>query len=323
MSHAQVLISQTGHAVTRAGLKAQFQTAYLQDLPSLDEASRANICAIATLMNPIDQKIMDQLPNLKIIASFGVGYDHVDADAAAKKNIIVTHTPTVLDDEVADTTIGLLLNAVRELSSAERYLRSGQWVKNGSYRLTPLTLRNRKVGIYGMGRIGRAIARRLEGFGVSIAYHNRSPVPDLGYPYHATLMELASHVDTLINVVPATPQTTGAVNAPILSALGADGVLINIGRGATVNEADLAAALENGVIAAAGLDVFRDEPHVPQALLDAPNTVLLPHVGSASMHTRTAMGQLVIDNLAAWFEKGSALTPVPETAHLNDLGDVV
>lgn len=317
MSHAPVLISQKGHAPTLAGLKAQFQTVNLQDLPSLDAQQRTEIYAIATLMDPINQALMDQLPNLQIIASFGVGYDHVDAVAAAKKNIIVTHTPTVLDDEVADTTIGLLINTIRELPSAERYLRAGKWVSKGSYRLTPLTLRKRKVGIYGMGRIGRAIARRLEGFGVSIAYHNRSPVPDLAYPYHPTLLELASHVDTLINVVPATLETAGAVDAQILSALGVDGVFINIGRGATVNETDLAAALHSRVIAAAGLDVYQDEPNVPQALLEAPNTVLLPHVGSASMHTRTAMGQLVIDNLAAWFDKGVALTPVPETAELN------
>lgn len=264
----------------------------------------------------IGPDFMAALPGAEIVANFGVGYDGVDARWAGAHGIMVTNTPDVLTEEVADTAVGLLIAAVRELSKAEAWLRAGRWKREGNYRLTPLTLRGRKVGIFGMGRIGLAVARRLEAFGLPIAYHNRRPVEGLGYAYHASLKGLASAVDTLISVAPGTPATAKAVNAEVLAALGSDGVFVNIGRGWTVDEAALAAALSSGTIAAAGLDVFADEPNVPQALLDAPNTVLLPHVGSASEHTRRAMADLVVDNLIAWFTEGRALTPVPETAQV-------
>ncbi len=264
----------------------------------------------------IDPAFMAALPAAEIVANFGVGYDGVDARWAGENGVMVTNTPDVLTEEVADTTIGLLLNTIRELTRAEAWLRDGRWKRDGNYRLTPLTLRDRKIGIFGMGRIGLAVARRLEAFGLSIAYHNRRPVEGLGYTYHSTLRGLASAVDTLISVAPGTPETAKAVNAEILAALGSGGVFVNIGRGSTVDEAALAAALSSGIIAAAGLDVFADEPNVPQALLDAPNTVLLPHVGSASEYTRRAMADLVVDNLIAWFTEGRALTPVPETTHV-------
>jgi lactate dehydrogenase-like 2-hydroxyacid dehydrogenase len=264
----------------------------------------------------IGPEFMAALPRAEIVANFGVGYDGVDARWAGEHGVMVTNTPDVLTEEVADTTVGLLLSTVRELSKAEAWLRGGRWKRDGNYRLTPLTLRDRSIGIFGMGRIGLAIARRLEAFGLPIAYHNRRSVEGLAYAYHPTLKGLASAVDTLISVAPGTPATAKAVNAEVLAALGPDGVFVNIGRGSTVDEAALAAALASGAIAAAGLDVFADEPNVPQALLDAPNTVLLPHVGSASEHTRRAMADLVVDNLISWFTEGSALTPVPETAHV-------
>jgi lactate dehydrogenase-like 2-hydroxyacid dehydrogenase len=264
----------------------------------------------------IGPEFMAALPNAEIVANFGVGYDGVDAAHAGKHGVMVTNTPDVLTEEVADTAIGLLLGTVRELSSAEAWLRAGRWKRDGNYQLTPLTLRGRTVGIFGMGRIGMAIARRLEAFGLSIAYHNRRPVEGLSYTYYPTLKELASAVDTLISVAPGTPATARAVNADVLETLGPDGVFVNIGRGSTVDEDALAAALAGGVIAAAGLDVFADEPNVPQALLDAPHAVLLPHVGSASVHTRRAMADLVVDNLVEWFTKGRALTPVAETAQV-------
>jgi lactate dehydrogenase-like 2-hydroxyacid dehydrogenase len=222
----------------------------------------------------------------------------------------------VLTEEVADTAIGLLINTVRELYAAETWLRDGSWVKRGNYRLSRLTLRGRSVGIFGMGRIGLAIARRLEAFGLPIAYHNRRKVEGLAYEYHATLKGLAEAVDTLVCVAPGGAATEKAVNAEILSALGANGVFVNIGRGSTVDEQALAAALSNGTIAAAGLDVFADEPNVPKALLDAPNTSLLPHVGSASEHTRRAMADLCVDNLISWFTDRRPLTPVPETVNV-------
>jgi len=264
----------------------------------------------------IGAAFMDALPRLEIIASFGVGYDSVDAAHAGTKGVMVTNTPDVLTEEVADTTLGLLLNTVRELSRAEAYLRAGRWAKEGPYRLTPATLRGRKAGIFGMGRIGQAIARRLEAFGLSVAYHNRRRVEGLPYEYHATLLSLAAAVDTLICVVPGGASTAKAINAEVLRALGPDGVFINIGRGSTVDEDALAAALRDGTIFAAGLDVFADEPNVPKALFDLPNAALLPHVGSASIHTRNAMADLVVDNLVSWFSKGEPLTAVPETSHV-------
>jgi lactate dehydrogenase-like 2-hydroxyacid dehydrogenase len=264
----------------------------------------------------ISAALMDVLPSLEIIANFGVGYDSVDVRHAAQRGIMVTNTPDVLTEEVADTTIGLLINTIRELPRAETWLRDGSWVRDGNYRLSTLTLRGRRVGIFGMGRIGRAVARRLEAFGLPIAYHNRRQVDGLSYEYHRTLKGLAEAVDTLISVAPGGASTEKAVNAEILSALGPDGVFVNIGRGSTVDEAALAAALANGTIAAAGLDVFADEPNVPPALLAAPNTSLLPHVGSASEHTRRAMADLCVDNLVTWFSERRPLTPVPETANV-------
>jgi lactate dehydrogenase-like 2-hydroxyacid dehydrogenase len=280
---------------------------------------RATVRGIASYAG-ISAAMIDALPNLEIIASFGVGYDSVDANHAAKRGVMVTNTPDVLTEEVADTAIGLLINTVRELYAAEKWLRDGDWVEKGNYRLSRLTLRGRSVGIFGMGRIGRAVARRLEAFGLPIAYHNRRKVEGLAYDYHATLKGLAEAVDTLICIAPGGAGTEKAINAGILSALGSNGVLVNIGRGSTVDEAALAAALESGTIAAAGLDVFADEPNVPQALLDAPNISLLPHVGSASEHTRRAMADLCVDNLVAWFTERRPLTPVPETINVRARG---
>lgn len=267
-------------------------------------------------MTTIDAAFIDALPNLEIIAGFGVGYDAIDARHAGTRGVMVTNTPDVLSEEVADTALGLLLNTVREFAKAEKWLRDGNWVAKGGYRLTPGTLRGRTIGIFGLGRIGLAIARRLEAFGLPIAYHNRRPVEGVGYAYYPTLLELAGAVDTLISVAPGGAATEKAVNAEVLKALGPDGVFVNVGRGSTVDEAALAAALADRTIFAAGLDVFADEPRVPQALLDAENACLLPHVGSASVATRRAMADLCVDNLVAWFGEGRALTPVPETAHV-------
>ena len=257
--------------------------------------------------------LIEGLPALEIVSSFGVGYDGVDTAAAAARSVVVTNTPDVLNDEVADTTIALLLNAIRQFPQAETWLRQGRWVSEGNFPLTPLTLRGRTVGIYGHGRIGLAIAKRLEGFGVEIVYHTRSKREGLAYRYYPSLMEMASAVDTLIAIVPKTDETYKTINAEVLVALGPTGVLVNVGRGWTVDEDALAEALRTGVIAAAGLDVFQDEPNVPDALLSLPNVSLLPHVASASVATRDAMAEHVAGNLLSWFSTGKALTPVPET----------
>ncbi|RTL92567.1 MAG: 2-hydroxyacid dehydrogenase [Hyphomicrobiales bacterium] len=301
-----------GHAVARIGKAFELVRIERADPGLVTEEMRAAVRGIASYAG-INAAMIDALPNLEIIASFGVGYDSVDANHAAKRGVMVTNTPDVLTEEVADTAIGLLINTVRELYAAEKWLRDGDWVKNGNYRLSRLTLRGRSIGIFGMGRIGLAVARRIDAFGLRIAYHNRRKVEGLSYEYHATLRGLAEAVDTLICIAPGGAATEKAINAEILSALGSNGVLVNIGRGSVVDETALTAALESGAIAAAGLDVFADEPNVPRALLDAPNTSLLPHVGSASEHTRRAMADLCIDNLVAWFTERRPLTPVPET----------
>ncbi len=303
------------HALAR--VRAEFNAVEISsaNASELSAAQRADIQGIAA-MTTISGPFMAELQNLKIVANFGVGYDAVDSKYAGANGIMVTNTPDVLTEEVADTAIGLLLNTIREFSAAERYLRAGDWEAKGNYRLTPLTLRGRKVGIFGMGRIGAAIAKRLEAFGVSIAYHNRRQVEGLTYSYHATLIELASAVDTLIVVVPGGDATRHAINAEVLAALGANGVLINMGRGTTVDEAALIAALTNRTIAAAGLDVFENEPHVRPEFMALPNAVLFPHLGSASVHTRDAMANLCVDNLVSWFSGKGAVTPVPETIHL-------
>lgn len=311
-------VSARGHAPTREKLLGLFDCTIGNnaDLMVLPAERRKAIRGLACLFSPVDDALLDALPSLEIVSSFGVGYDHVDTAACAARGVVVTHTPGVLDDEVADTAIALLVNTLRELPRAEAWLRAGNWRPGTAYPLTPLTLRGRTVGIFGMGRIGAAIARRLEGFGVAIRYHNRRPVEGAPHPYDASLLELARNCDTLVCVAPATAQTAGAVNAQVLAALGPSGVLVNVGRGALVDEQALVEALRDRTIAAAGLDVYADEPHIPAALLDLENAVLLPHVASASVHTRAAMGDLVIANLAAWFAGKPPLTPVPETASI-------
>lgn len=304
------------HAVKR--IETEFTIVRIADgaaeqvTPEMAERVRG----LAAMVTPVSAALIDALPGLEIVANYGVGYDSVDARHAAAKGVMVTNTPDVLTEEVADTALGLLISTVRELARAETWLREGRWEREGPYRLTPLTLRGRRAGIFGMGRIGLAIARRLEAFGLSVEYHNRRQVAGVGYRYHPTLKGLAESVDTLISVAPGTPATAKAVNAEILRALGPDGVFVNIGRGSTVDEEALAAALRDGTIAAAGLDVFADEPRVSKALLEAPNATLLPHVGSASVHTRRAMADLCVDNLVTWFSEGRAITPVPETERI-------
>ena len=262
---------------------------------------------------PIDAALIESLPKLEIIANFGVGYDGIDLLTCAARGIVVTNTPDVLTEEVADTALGLLLMTVRELSAAERHLHAGKWASVGPYPLTRATLRDRTVGIAGLGRIGIAIARRLDAMQVPVVYHNRNRRPDLPYRHYADLKEMAEAVDTLISVLPGGAHTTKLIGADILKALGPRGILINVGRGSVVDERALIAALKDGTIHAAGLDVFADEPNVPAELMALENAVLLPHVGSASVFTRDAMGQLCVDNLVSWFTAGRPLTPVPET----------
>jgi lactate dehydrogenase-like 2-hydroxyacid dehydrogenase len=261
---------------------------------------------------PINAALMQRMPKLEIVSNMGVGYDSVDAKWAGEHGIVVTNTPGVLDEEVADTTIGLLINTVRQLPQAERYLRAGKWLEK-SFPLTVSTLRDRTIGICGMGRIGKAIARRLEAMGLPVVYHSRRPAPDVAYRHYPDLVAMARDVDVLILIVPGGPETKHMVNREVLEALGPDGVLINMARGSVVDEPALIAALREKKILSAGLDVFADEPRVPKELMEMEHVVLLPHVGSASVETRRAMGQLVVDNLKSWASGKGPLTPVPET----------
>lgn len=261
--------------------------------------------------HPITADFMDLFPKLEIIGNIGVGYDNIDAGAAHARGIIVTNTPDVLTDETADTAFGLLLSAVRQLPQADRYLREGKWPA----KAFPLTtsLRNRTMGIVGLGRIGKAIAQRGEAFGLKIAYHSRSQQQTIAYPYYDKLEDLARACDILVVATPGSAQTVNLINAQVLDALGPDGILINIARGTVVDEAALITALSEKRILTAGLDVFAKEPEVPAELIAMPHVVLLPHVGSATHWTRDAMGQLMVDNLIAYAQARGPLTPVAET----------
>jgi lactate dehydrogenase-like 2-hydroxyacid dehydrogenase len=258
----------------------------------------------------IDGAFVDRFPQLEIVSSFGVGYDHINAAELAQRGVVVTHTPDVLTGEVADLALGLLIATVRQLPQVDRYLREGKWLK-GAYPLTA-TLRERKVGILGLGRIGKAIAKRLEACDLEIEYHGRKPQADVKYRYHPTLLGLAKSCDVLMVVASGGAETKHMVNKEVLDALGPNGILINVGRGSVVDEAALVKALQDKCILSAGLDVFDDEPKVPAELIAIDHVVLLPHVGSASVYTRNAMGQLVVDNLVSWFGGRGAITPVPE-----------
>lgn len=256
----------------------------------------------------IDDALLARCPQVEIVANFGVGVDRVDLAAAAARNIVVTNTPDVLTEEVADLALGLLLATLREIPQADRFLRDGGW-QRGRFPLSA-SLRGRTVGLVGMGRIGRAILTRCRAFGVQLAYYSRTPRRDIAEPCFASVRELADACDVLILAVPGGPETAGLVDRSVLDALGPAGVLINVARGSVVDQAALTAALRERRILAAGLDVFADEPNVPDELIALDNTVLLPHVGSASERTWRAMGQLVFDNLDAWFAGRPPLTPV-------------
>jgi lactate dehydrogenase-like 2-hydroxyacid dehydrogenase len=300
------------------GLEPSVTLHYLVDAKDPDAflksvADRVRAIAIAYTANKLDAAFMRKLPKLEQISSFGVGYDHIDAKWAGEHGIIVTNTPEVLNEEVADTALGLLLNTVREFPQGERYLRAGKWAAQGHYPLTKATLRNRTVGMVGMGRIGKAIARRLEAFGVPVVYHSRNPQKGVAYKYYPKLIDMARDVDTLMVIVPGGAATANMINAEVLKALGPQGILINMARGSVVDEPALIEALKNRIIYSAGLDVFAKEPHVPKELMEMDHVVLFPHLGSSTEVTRAAMDQLVVDNILAWVAGKAPLTPVAET----------
>jgi lactate dehydrogenase-like 2-hydroxyacid dehydrogenase len=301
------------------GLSPGVSLHYLADAKDPDAfikevGQKIRAIAIAMTHNKLDGPFMRKFPKLEQISSFGVGYDHIDAKWAGVHGIIVTNTPDVLNEEVADTALGLLLCTVREFPQAERYLRAGKWLEK-HYPLTKATLRDRTVGMVGMGRIGKAIAKRLEAFGVPVVYHSRNPQAGVGYKYYPKLLDMARDVDTLMVIVPGGPSTANMINAEVLKALGPRGILINMARGSVVDEPALIEALKSHTIYAAGLDVFAKEPQVPKELIEMDNVVLFPHLGSSTEVTRAAMDQLVVDNILAWAAGKPPLTPVPETPY--------
>jgi len=314
---AEVLIMGPPKKLIVDGVKAAFTAhvmAEAEDPAALlaEIAPRVRAIASTAPAAKVTRAVIERLPHLEIISSFGVGYDNIDIKAAVERRIVVCNTPEVLTEEVADTALGLLLCTVREFPQAERYLRAGKW-KSGDYPLSRATLRDRTVGMVGLGAIGKAIARRLDAFGVPVVYHSRNPQPGVPYRYYPKLIDMARDVDTLIVITPGGEATRNLINADVLAALGPRGILINMSRGTVVDEAALIKALQERTIMSAGLDVFLNEPEVPAELLAMDHVVLFPHLGSSSQFTRAKMEQLVVDNLLAWKAGKPPLTPVPET----------
>lgn len=254
------------------------------------------------------RQMMGKLPKLAIVSCQGVGVDAIDLAYARERKIVVTNTPDVLNDDVADLAMALMLAAIRRIPQGDRYVRAGKWLKK-PMALTD-TLRNRTLGMVGFGRIGKTIARRAAAFDLKIVYHTRTIQANQPYVHYPRLVEMARDVDILMVIVPGGATTKHLINAPVLEALGPNGYLVNVARGSVVDEAALVKALEQGKIAGAALDVFEAEPKVPAALMKMDNVVLAPHVGSATHHTRNAMAQLVVDNLKAWREGRPPPTPV-------------
>ena len=316
VSDFEVLITGPVMPLIREGIEAQLKTHKLYEMPDADSFIREQGHRIRGMVGgsghgKIDGAFMARFENLQIVSNFGVGYDGVDAKWAGEHNIIVTNTPDVLTDEVADLALGLLIATVRRLPQADHYVRQGKWL-SGNFPLTG-SLREKKMGILGLGRIGSAIAKRAEAFGLTLAYHSRNPKPEVPYPYYASLTQMATDMDILMVIAPGGESTRGIVNREVLEALGPAGTLINVARGTLVDEPALVEALKSGKLGAAGLDVFEKEPTVPTELFSMENVVLLPHVGSGSHYTRNKMGQLVVDNIANFAAGNGPLTPVSET----------
>ena len=307
----EIIITARGHAPTMATLQSEFTAHLLSDAADRDAflKQHAHVRALATFgPMPVNGKLMDQLPKLEIISNFGVGVDAINLDDARSRNIIVTNTPDVLNECVADTALALVLNTVRKFPQSEVYLRAGHWATKGPYPLTT-SVGGKTLGILGLGRIGEAIAKRAAACGMKIRYHNRNR-KDVPYPYDPDPATLAKNSDVLMVVTPATAETTRIINAKVLDALGPQGYLVNIARGSVVDEPVLLRYLQEKRIAGAGLDVFADEPRVPPEFFTLDNAVLFPHVGSATVETRKAMGDLQIENLRRHFAGKPVLTRV-------------
>lgn len=299
-------------AAEMAALEQDFELIRLwkeKDPEGTLQKRKNDIVAIASVVfRPVSRKLIEALPNLEIISQFAVGTDNIDLQAAKERGVAVTNTPGVLTDCTADIAMTLLLAVARRAVEGDIYVRVGKWL-NGPMPLG-VSPKGKTAGIVGLGRIGQAIARRCEAFGMKIAYHGPRKKPDQPYPFYEKLIDMARDSDFLILACPGGEETAGIVDMHVLDALGPKGFLINVSRGSVVDEPALVEALYNKKIAGAGLDVFAKEPNVPPELISMDNVVLLPHIGSATAETRTAMGRLVADNLKAHFEGRPLLTPV-------------
>lgn len=264
----------------------------------------------------VDRKLLSLLPNVRIISVFGVGYDGVDVAAAIERGITVTHTPGVLNDDVADLAMGLLLSVARQIPKADQFVKSGDWV-DGPFNLTK-KLSGSRLGIVGLGRIGQAIAKRASAFDMKISYTARTPKSDLPYPYYPSALALAAQVDFLLAITPGGASTKGMINAQVFEALGPKGYFINVARGSVVDQPALIKALQDKVIAGAGLDVYLDEPRISPEIRRLPNVVLTPHMASGTFETRRAMADLVLANLEAFFAGTQPPALVPECLALLD-----
>jgi lactate dehydrogenase-like 2-hydroxyacid dehydrogenase len=280
----------------------------LHRLDSLGEAAGVIRGIVTNGHSGPDAELIDRLPKLEIIASASVGYDTIAVEHARSRGIPVTNTPDVLNNDVADLAIALILMTARRLVGADAFVRAGKW-RAGEFGLGA-SASGKRLGIVGLGRIGKAVARRAAAMEMAIAYTGRRKLDDVAYRYEPDLMALARQSDFLTVIVPLTEATRGLIDRPVLEALGPGGILINVARGAVVDEPAMVAALKSGKLGGAGLDVFADEPNVPEVLLGMDNVVLAPHVGSATIETRRAMSQLTLDNLDAHFAGRPLLTPV-------------
>jgi lactate dehydrogenase-like 2-hydroxyacid dehydrogenase len=258
--------------------------------------------------NRIDATLLDRLPGVGIISLMSVGFDQVDIGAARRRGVVVTNTPDVLTDEVADLAMGLVLASARQIVAGDRYVRSGAW-RTGDMALTT-GLTGRTMGILGLGRIGRGIARRAEAFRIQVVYGGRTPKPDAPWRYYDDPVAMARDSDVLVVAIPGGRETRHMVGPDVLDALGPEGILVNVARGSVVDEQALVEALSEGRLGGAGLDVFEFEPNVPEALIAMQHVVLQPHVGSATVQTRRKMAQLMVDNLVRHFAGLPPLTPV-------------
>jgi hydroxypyruvate reductase len=309
---AEIIITAKGHAGTMATLQSEFNAHLLSEAADRNAFLKQHAPAVRGLATfgpmPVDGKLMDALPRLEIISNFGVGVDAINLPDAKQRKIIVTNTPDVLNDCVADTALALVMNTLRKFPQSEAYLRAGHWASRGPYPLTT-SLGGKTLGILGLGRIGEAIAKRASACGMKIRYHNRNK-KDVPYPYDPDPVTLAKNCDVLMVVTPGGPETNRLVDSKVLDALGREGYLVNIARGSIVDEPVLLRYLQEKKIAGAGLDVFADEPRVPPGFFTLDNAVLFPHVGSATVETRKAMGDLQIENLRRHFAGKPVLTRV-------------